>query len=625
MSIIFGLVRERGGYATEEEMRRMGRATSRHAREGSYVKTFARAGMGFQPYATHARSNIEMQPECDSAGNVALLDGRLDNYQDLCDLLGLKGEGTSDSKIVLASYTRWGDNCFARFVGDWAIAIWSSRDETLYLARDHAGTRTLYFKRTNQAILFATFLDTLVGDLDNAALDETYAAQYLALMPTGDRTPYKDVTAVRAAHVLIFQETKLSLKSHWESVVTDRIAYKTDTEYEEHFFDLFHRSVLRRTGPSAPILAQLSGGMDSSSIVCMSDSIKLNEGSRVEDLLDTISYFDDTEPDWNERPYFTAVEQRRGKMGIHIDVSKHKRSFECPGADQGLYLVPGGDSSTLMAEHKVGQIIESRGYKVILSGIGGDELLGGIPTVVPQLADLAVSGKLLHLLRLAVASCLEARTPLALMLYETALFLVSLRFPNMRLSSRPKPPWMTPSAKHHLRTAPLHPRRRRVGASALPSSIAAGNMWWKLLETMPHLNPRYHSRYEYRYPFLDRDLVDFLLRIPEEQLVRPGRRRSLMRRALKTILPQEVLERRRKGYLSRTLGVSLSEREDQIRSMLGSSELGVRGLVDTEVLKRELDLAVSQSSSAWVPAIVRAAFFEVFLRSLRNMNRTSEA
>jgi asparagine synthase (glutamine-hydrolysing) len=618
MSIIFGMVRKQGGCVIEEDLRLMGNPTRRFAAEGTHVRASGMAGMGIQPNSTHERANLELQPG-DLAGNVAVLDGRLDNYQDLCDLLDLRSEETSDSQIVLASYTRWGEQCFARFVGDWAVAIWSPLLASLYLARDHAGTRTLYFKRTDQGISFSTYLDTFICESRQPDVDIFYAARYLAGFPAGDLTPYRDVTAVTPAHFLVFRETNISRRAHWNWVATDQIAYKADSEYEEHFLELFTQSVKRRTGPGASILAQLSGGMDSSSIVCLSDSMRRSGGCGTQDLVDTISYFDDTEPHWNERPFFSAVERNRGKTGFHVDVSKRKRSFKGISRSERLCCGPGGDSSTLLAEDQLETLIGPRGYRVILSGIGGDELLGGVPTVIPQLADFAFSGQVRKLFSVALAECLSTKAPILQLLFKTAVFTAELYLPEFQLSSKLTPPWLTTHGKKLLRKS-IAPRSPvRFWPPGYPSAIESGATWWKVLDSMPHLVPSSLTRYEYRYPYLDRDLVDFLFRVPKDQLVRPGRRRSLMRSALKTIVPVEVLERRRKGYLSRTQALSLVEEREEITSKMASSLLSSYRLTDPTVLRRHLSAVGSRHEERWVPTLTRAVLFEVFLRSLNGI------
>jgi asparagine synthase (glutamine-hydrolysing) len=615
MSVIFGLVREEGTVVKEDELRAMGDSTSRYAEEGTKLRAFGRAGMGVQPYSTHERSSLDSSPLSDRFGNAVVLDGRLDNFDILCNLLGLKGQVTSDSEIVLAGFARWGKDCFARFTGDWAIAIWSLQDESLYLARDHAGTRTLYFSQTREGFRFSTYLETFLHGKHRPSLDEEYATRYLSGLPTGDRTPYRDVTAVTPAHFLLFAGGQLRRCAHWDWVSKDLIEYQDDREYEDHFLELFAQSVKRRTGPGAPILAQLSGGMDSSSIVCMSDSLRRSKGASAGDLLDTISYFDDTEPHWNERPYFSAVEHFRGKRGHHVDVSDRSQTLEeLPGSD-GFYSLPGSDKSSKAAEQVLDSIVASGGYRVLLSGIGGDELLGGVPSTIPQLADLLVSGQMRSFGSVALESCISTRRPFIELLLEAATYPLRLHFHRQIPNSNRLPPWLTRRAVYVLkRSAPPYPECRSIRSR--PSAVASGMGWWGLLETMPHLAPRIGLRLEYRYPYLDRDLVDYLHRIPNGQLVRPGRRRSLMRRALSGIVPSEVLERRRKGFLSRSRGMLLVEKSESLRLRMAHSDLISVGLVDSAVLDHHLSDPISREQEKWVPALTRAVLFDIFIRSL---------
>src|SRR5271155_2522625 len=147
MSIIFGTLKPKGDLVSERELSHMAIATERYAPDGLFARTNGRVGMGYQPYHTHQRSNLESQLATDIHANMLAFDGRLDNYRELCDQLSIRAEEISDSGIVLAAYERWGQNSFSRFVGDWALALWVERDQSLVLARDHAGTRTLYFEQ----------------------------------------------------------------------------------------------------------------------------------------------------------------------------------------------------------------------------------------------------------------------------------------------------------------------------------------------------------------------------------------------------------------------------------------------------------------------------------------------
>src|SRR5579859_1085488 len=318
MSIIFGVSGPHADQGRSRHLERLSRATHRYALDGTFLKAMGRIGMGFQPYYTDEHSRLEKQPLTSGEGTLVVFDGRLDNRDVLCDQLELENSGTPNSSIVLASFQHWGVDCFSRFVGDWALALWCPNEHTLYLSRDHAGTRNLYYEISNGTITWSTCLETFFVDGRARNLEREYARRYLASLPTRDLTPYLGIRSVLPAHYLRLRGQAMDQWPHWSARTDERVEFHSDEEYADRFLFLFEQSVTRRTGPGAPILAELSGGMDSSGIVCISDRLRLREGASSTELLDTISYYDDSEPDWNEKPFFTAVERQRGKSGIHF-------------------------------------------------------------------------------------------------------------------------------------------------------------------------------------------------------------------------------------------------------------------------------------------------------------------
>src|SRR5260370_1454360 len=158
MSIIYGLLKEHGVRVTEWELQHLAAATERYATGTDSVYIRGRLGMGFQPYSSHLRSALEQGPTSTLHGHALCFDGRLDNHKELSEELGLHDpDALSDSQIVLAAFAQWSEACFSRFVGDWALALWSEKDQSLYLARDHAGTRTLYFRHEQGEAVWATY------------------------------------------------------------------------------------------------------------------------------------------------------------------------------------------------------------------------------------------------------------------------------------------------------------------------------------------------------------------------------------------------------------------------------------------------------------------------------------
>lgn len=611
MSIIFGIQAAAEQRVAEGKLRELARATERFAPDGTYVIARANVGMGYQPYYTHERSHLETQPTVDELGSLICFDGRLDNHQELRSTLGLERENAADSEIVLRAFQRWGENCFAHFIGDWALALWSSAERALYLARDHAGTRTLYYENKQGRVLWATYLETFLAGNQRCAVDDAYFACYLAAQPTHDLTPYTGIRAVTPGRWLRIQGDRINRNSHWSWMAPDQIRYRTDAEYEEHFFFLFKQAVGRRVGPGAPILAHLSGGMDSSSIVCMSDHIRTQDGTKAADLLDTVSYYDDSEPDWNERPYFESVENRRAKRGIHVSLPLLSEDIE-PAPVR--YLWPGADRATYDNERRLIAEMGQRDYRVVLSGIGGDELLGGFPTPLPELADVLAQGDIFGYFRKALAWCLVDRIPLLHMTGRAFKFLVQQYLPP-QAAKESLPPWSTPRLKRGVRRVD-HASIQDLKLFSRPSSMANVRMVPALLETLPHRFPNHCVRFEWRYPYLDRDLLEFLLRVPSNVLVRPGRRRAMMRNALRSIVPNEILERRRKGARGRSVPLTLKRQEHKIRNLFENLLPPLSQLADQPTLLRDALDVVHRSDLSRMHFVVRAIFVQLWSQDI---------
>jgi asparagine synthase (glutamine-hydrolysing) len=149
-----------------------------------------------------------------------------------------------------------------------------------------------------------------------------------------------------------------------------------------------------------------------------------------------------------------------------------------------------------------------------------------------------------------------------------------------------------------------------------PGAIHRGIVWQNLIATLPHLTPTLLFRQEYRYPYLDRDLVDFLLRTPHEQLVRPGRRRSLMRRALAGIVPSEIVERRQKGYLARRPLLVLKRARSDIEKLFRNSLAAEHGFIDPKLFLNALDGVVTGGDPRQSFALMKTIGFEIWLRSI---------
>jgi asparagine synthase (glutamine-hydrolysing) len=512
----------------------------------------------YRAFHTTKESRSETQPHSSASGTVITWDGRLDNRAELIrDLPDVLTNTSTEVDLVLAAYERWGTDCFARLVGDWALAIWSPRTSSLVLAKDFAGTRSLYYSFDKNEITWSTILDPLVLSAKKRfALCEEYIAGWLSLFPAADLTPYVGIYSVPPSCFVRLERNRHAVRKYWDFDPGARIRYRTDSEYEERFRFVFAEAVRRRLRSDSPILAELSGGMDSSSIVCVADAL-IACGAAETPRLDTVSYYNDSEPHWNERPYFTRVEEKRGRTGCHIDIGaagplRHELKTNTFAATPGSRSGRGTEASRQFAA-----CVRSQGNRVVLSGIGGDEVTGGVPTPTPELMDLLARARLKALARQLKVWAISKRKPWFHLLSEAARGFLS--------------PALVGVPKHLWPAEWLHPRfvkRHRAALTGYPSRLKFFGPPPSFQENLCALNalrrqiscsslssepPR-----EKRYPYLDRDLLEFMYAIPREQLVRPGQRRSLMRRALVGIVPEELLNRRRKAFAIRSPMAAIS-------------------------------------------------------------------
>lgn len=518
--------------------------------EGTYIEDSV--AILYRPFHTTKESRRETQPVLLPSGEVLTWDGRLDNREDLISSLRDRlSIDSTDAAIVAAAYGRWGTDCFARLIGDWALAIWNPRERSLILAKDFIGTRHLYYAADEGMISWSTILDPLVLLAGRTfTLEEEYIAGWLGQFPATHLTPYVGISSVPPSCFVCLKPARKVVTKYWDFDPGKKVRYENDAEYEEHFRIAFRESVRRRLRSNSPILAELSGGMDSSSIVCMADTI-LAEGRGETPRLDTVSYYDDSEPNWNEKPYFTKVEEKRGRTGCHIHIGT-TRSFSLELKNRAFASTPAGvDTQSNEIGRQFADCIELQANRVVLSGVGGDEVMGGVPTPFAELLDLTASGRFGSLARQLNAWAKALRRPWFHLLFEALQEFLPVDVSRLPPQVRPAS-WLDqvfisrhqsalagypariklfaslPSFQENLTS--LNALRRQIGCSATPSKPA----------------------YEKRYPFFDRTLLEFVYAIPRGQVIRPGQRRSLMRRALDGMVPNDLLHRRQKSFVSRS-------------------------------------------------------------------------
>jgi asparagine synthase (glutamine-hydrolysing) len=556
VSGIFGCLNLDGAPVDRALLGRMQNRLAHRGPDGAAQWVDGAVGLGHLALHTTPESVRERQPLLDASGALCLtLDGRVDNRDELLADLRAKGfepRDDTDAELVLQAYRCWGEESPARIIGDFAFAIWDGAAGRLFCARDIAGVRQLYYFRDARRFLWASEWRAL---FEHAAVsrapDERMIAQHLCNTLTGNgETLFRDIARLPPGHALAVTRDGLRLRRYWDVDPRRAIRYRNDDDYAEHFHAIFREAVRCRLRSQRPVAADLSGGIDSSSIVGMVEALRA-EGAVTLPGFETFSLaFPGLACD--ERPYVDAV-ARRWNLAPHFsEAAVLDRGFyeTQVRADFSLPQVPNGTMSEPMRRLEV-----ARGMRVVLDGSGGDEWFTG---GYYHFADLLRQGRLLALVR-------QARNDAKVTAFEYSpayvfrhalwpLLPLGLRMALRRLLRREGArAFITPDFARHLPSPEELCREPVLGGCV---SFDQAEMYALLHSADSQRDneeiDRCYARQgiEVRSPFMDRRLIEFAFALPEDQRWRGGRTKYVLRRAMRRLLPETVAARTGKAEFS---------------------------------------------------------------------------
>jgi asparagine synthase (glutamine-hydrolysing) len=218
---------------------------------------------------------------------ILVADARIDNREELASHLDLgpAGQAPSDAELILGAYQKWGPESADRLLGDFAFALWDGDRQTLFCARDHFGVRPFYYSYLpGRFFAFASEIKGLfaIADVPDD-LDDSMIANYLALrLHDRSATFYRHMRRLPAAHTLRLRAGAPEIRRYWKLDPEVTLELRSPGEYAEAFRDCFRRAVKCRLRTATPAVgAALSGGLDSSSIVCSARQILAREAPAV--------------------------------------------------------------------------------------------------------------------------------------------------------------------------------------------------------------------------------------------------------------------------------------------------------------------------------------------------------
>jgi asparagine synthase (glutamine-hydrolysing) len=562
VSGIAGVYNLDGRPVNDADLERMVAAMRRRGPDTSGMWSEGHVGLGHCMLRTNPESRYEISPLTDYSRDLVITaDVRLDNRLELADELKLTRDrllSTSDSELILIAYEHWGENCPNRLLGDFSFAIWDRRKRYLFCARDHFGIKPFYYYLSDLVFAFGSEVNALLSlPRIPCRINEERIADYIVQQLEGiDKTCtfYRDIFRLPPAHIVIVTGVKHMLRSYWSLNPHRKMHLRSDRDYAEGFRSILGEAVRCRLRHASVVGSMLSGGIDSASIVALAHEVMPghNDGP-----LQTFSAVSADEANCRETHFVNMILRQRDS-GAHTVRSNQLSGYV---RDMTYLLLETTDPfDNWMAVPQTMYIAaRNRGVKVLLDGVDGD--------LVASLND----GYVAYLLRrgkwkLAITEAIGISR-----FYQHEYSPLGLLYENIRRAFAPK--WLR-QVRHNFRRNVL---RRSVNDISINTDFARRIGLQHRLDALSRHSPivntlaeehtncinhpysvvaferydRVASTYsvEPRHPLFDKRVVEFCVSLPWHQKRYCGWTKVVLRRAMDSDLPREVLWRRGREHL----------------------------------------------------------------------------
>jgi asparagine synthase (glutamine-hydrolysing) len=371
---IAGLVNLRGAPVSEAHLRAMIREVAHRGPDALGTKPLGRAGFAHSRLSIIDLSGGAQPMHNEDATLWVTFNGEIFNFVELRQELAAKGHTfatKSDTEVILHAYEEWGEACVERFNGQWAFALWDTKKETLFLSRDRLGVRPLFYAHTPELFAFGSEIKSIFVDervprkIDLRGVDQVLT-YWFAIAP---RTVFEGIHELPpGSSLLLSKDGRAAVKPYYR-VTYDVDHSKTDAAWADELRALLvDASRLRLLRADVPVGAYLSGGLDSTTITAIVHKM-------TEQPLKTFSVtFDRSEFDESsfqeEAVKFLGVRDHHAVLCKDDDIGRafpavvwHAETPMIRTAPAPLYVLA--------------RLVREQGYKVVLTGEGSDELLGG--------------------------------------------------------------------------------------------------------------------------------------------------------------------------------------------------------------------------------------------------------
>lgn len=570
-----------------EQLATLWKALEANGPDGGDILFAGPVGMSYRAFHVNEESRLELQPLPGRHDTMIVGDLRLDNRAEL--IASLRGallkeaSETTDIELALAAYEKWGEQFLLHLIGEFALMLYDGGSQKVILARDHIGTRPLYYHYDKQQLTCSSELGPLLEVVQiPLEINNDFVAGYLMYHPEPGLTAYKNIHSVKPFHLLTFTaEGRPRETRYWDPARIKPIRFKADADYVEGFKFHFTNAVRGPLRTNRPVFSDLSGGLDSSSIVCMAHRL-IQTGEVPAPELFTISLVSHRSPTSDQSDYIRHVEKQIRREGYHLDED------DCPlfstlSVENALSSL----NPLLYCEAKhrrIATLMEQAGARVLLCGSGGDEITCAQQDPSPELADLLVAFQFRALHQRIKAWSTRTKRPYAMLLRDAIRPVLPAVIRTRRELRRPGivPNFLLPKFARDFSL-----RDRHVARSPFVCDTPSGNDqalgFWTAIRGIAAGHRRDMTRGHISYPFLARPLVEYMQAIPHTQRVQVAKRRYVMRRALNDLLPAAILKRRDKGNPQETIARAFIHAWPRLKPQFEDPRIASYGYVDKEL------------------------------------------
>ena len=488
-----------------------------------------------------------------------VFNGEIYNFRELknrLETLGHQFKTRSDTEVIVHAYETYGENCFRFFNGMFAIAIWDEKRKQLVLARDRLGKKPLYYCFLNGTFLFASELKAMMlYPAFPKKVDPVSLMKYLffEFIPS-PHTIFKDAKKIPAASYLVWDNKAIQVTQYWSPFESEKRRNDlSEAEAELRMMELLTESVKRRLISDVPLGVFLSGGIDSSTIAALAQR-------EVPGRIKTFSIgFED--PSFDESKYASLVSKYIGTEHHEQTMTPADLLDIVPRLPE-ILDEPMADAS-ILPTHLLSKF--TRGHvTVALGGDGGDELFAGYPTYLAhKLADqYGRYLKFLHRPLNFFGNLLPVSDENISFDFKVKKFLSGIGYPegirnSVWLGSFPfsenqkvlSPEVLSQSSQDRLaEDIYLHEEEYPYNDRITKLQYLDLKLYFQESILVKVDRASMACSLEIRAPFLDHELVEFVMGLPSEWKLKGFTSKYILKRAVKKWLPDEIIKRPKKGF-----------------------------------------------------------------------------